>query len=108
MNLNTAIKRATQHLLDSDEARTYKTKPDVWGEQSSYVLELERSEDDRNFLDVTTWGFDYEAILVPTTRQDLIKNKMFAQMRKCETPYDGLNQVALRYYLDILHRESNG
>jgi len=103
MKLNTAIKRATEHLLDSDEARTYKTKADVWGEQSDYVIELERSEDDRNILEVTTWGWDYECVAIPQTRPELIAMKCRAQLFP-----GGLNDIIRRYCLDILHRESNG
>ena len=103
MKLNMAIKQATQHLLDSDEARTYKTAADVWGKQSAYVIEIERSEDDRNILEVTTWGWDYECIAIPQTRPELIAMKCRAQLFP-----GGLNTIILRYCLDILRRESNG
>ncbi|MHA2263570.1 MAG: hypothetical protein ACXAEN_14335 [Candidatus Thorarchaeota archaeon] len=107
MNLNTAISQATRHLLDSDKARTYVTKPDVWGEQKSYVLELERIEDDRNVLEISTWGFDYARIAIPLDRPEMIKIKMWAQLRLADAPYSPIDQVVLRYCLDILHRESN-
>ena len=107
MELNTAIKRATAHLLKSDKARTYKTKADVWGFQKSYTLDLERIEDDRNVLEVSTWGFDYARIAVPTSRREVIKIKMWAQLHLSDAPYSPIDQVVLRYCLDILHRESN-
>jgi len=103
MKLNTAIKQATQHLLDSDEARTYTLASDAWGKIPTYVIELEQSEDDRNILEVTTFGWDHERVAIPQTRPELIAMKCRAQLFP-----GGLNTIILRYCLDILRRESNG
>jgi len=103
MNLQTAIKQATDHLLKSDKARTYTA--DVYGETKSYILELARDDSGdpewKNYLHVTTWGFDYEEIQIPSTRPELIGLKCQAQMAP-STDYPA--QVAKRYYLDILRR----
>lgn len=102
MNLETAIKEATKHLLKSDKARTY-TVDFGYREKRSYVLALAKDEEDPTLLMVETWGFD-EFIKIPQTRPELIALKCRAQMSE----KDGVTQVALRYYLDILRRESNG
>ena len=105
MKLQTAIKKATEHLLKSDKARTYQTPPDVWGDRKSYTLELTRDtsgdSEYANWLEVTTWGFDYQGIEIPTDRPSLINHKCRAQMAS-----DPVAKIALRYYLDILHRET--
>jgi hypothetical protein len=103
MKLQTAISRATAHLLKSTRARTYRTQPDVWGDRKSYVIDLERDDEYPNCLNVTTWGCDYESIEIPTSRPQLISLKCRAQMGMLDQ-----NEIALRYYLDILNRESNG
>jgi len=106
MKLQTAIKQATAHLLKSDKARTY-TVTDGFGHSHRYVVELERDRSGdpewTNWLDITTWGFDYEGIKIPQTRPELINLKMRAQMGMGDSRTD---QIAKRYYLDILIRES--
>ena len=94
MNLQTAIKRATTHLLKSKQARTYQV------DNKSYVLEVEQIEGE-NWLGVTTWGFDYEGISIPQSRPELIALKIVVQLLS-----DPVSKVALRYYLDILRREA--
>ena len=108
MKFKTALRQATRHLIDSDKARTYKTEQDIWGFQKSYTLDLGRIEDDRNVLEISTWGFDYERIAIPVDRKEMIKIKMWAQLHLADAPYSPVDQVVLRYCLDILHRESNG
>lgn len=106
MKFEAAVRQATTHLLNSDKARTYKTAPDVWGEQQEYTLELTREPDDPNVLIVETWGFDYTPIFIPQTRTELIKRKMQLQLRMA----DGLTadeKIEFRYLMDILRRESN-
>ena len=100
MKLETAIKEATKHLLKSERARTY-TAGRYGGVERRYTLEIER---DKNWLTVTTWGFDYEGIKIPKSWPELIALKCRAQM--AEQP-DPMAKIALRYYLDILYRESN-
>ena len=100
MKLQTAIKKATAHLLSSDKARTY-TVLNIWNEPINYTLDIELGEDCDELI-VTTWGFDYEGFSVPQTRQELISAKIRSQMAS-----DPISLIARRYYLDILHRESN-
>lgn len=99
MNFQTAVNQATAHLLKSKKARTYQAR--VFGKTETCVLELERT--DPYYLTVTTWGFDYEEIRIPGNRSELIEFKCLAQMA---SPNDCIAQVELRYYLDILRRES--
>ncbi len=87
--------KATTHLLKSKKARSYKANG------KTYVLDLEKNSIG---LVVKTWGFDYEGFVIPRTRAELIGTKNRIQLRKMDGPLDGVDQVALRYYLDILRR----
>lgn len=87
--------QATTHLLKSKKARSYKTNG------NTYVLDLEKNSIG---LVVKTWGFDYEGFVIPQNRAELIGTKNRIQLRKMDGPLDGVDQVALRYYLDILRR----
>ena len=83
-------------------------KSTVYGETKEYELELEMLVDDetgREYLEVTTWGYDYEVISIPITRVELCNLKVRCQMY---LPGDGPNQVALRYYFSILRYEQDG
>jgi len=99
MNLQIAIQKATDHLLSSDKARSYTV------DGKSYVLELERDRsgdaDWKNWIEVTTWGFDYEGFHIPTTRPELISLKCRSQLDSSP-----LSQILTRYCLDILRRET--
>ena len=88
-----AVKEARKHLLKSEQARTV----------GKYTLKIEPVEDSQN-LAVTTWGYDREEIFVPRERVDLIRAKVRIQMRM--PGLDAVDQVALRFYLDILKREA--
>jgi hypothetical protein len=105
MKLEMAIKNATRRLLRSNNARTYYVS-DMWGERKSYVVEMERDRSGdpewANWLEITTWGFDYEGISIPQNRGELIAAKCRAQMGIGDSR---VNQILLRYCLDILHRE---
>ena len=103
MKLTQAISQATRNLIKSKKARTYHTAPDVWGESKSYTLELEQNEDDKTLLHIITWGWDYETIRIPQTRQELIAMKVRAQLE----PQAPLNQIIIRYCLHILRLEAD-
>ena len=89
MKLETAIARATDHFLKSDKARTYR------GE----TLKFWHLLDGR--LECQTWGYDYASICIPVDRAHLIRLKIYAQLGTSP-----IEQIAKRYYLDILRRES--
>lgn len=87
------VSQATSHLLKSKKART---------DSDGYVLDLEKQG---NNLMVTTWGHDYEGFTIPQSRPELISLKMRLQIQMMDRPLDGVEQIALRYYLDILKRD---
>lgn len=88
-----AVREARKHLLKSAKARTV----------GKYTIRLEPVEDSQN-LAVTTWGYDHEEIFVPQKRVDLIRAKIRIQIRM--PGLDVVDQVTLRFYLDILRREA--
>jgi len=102
--LKQATKEATNHLLRSKSARSYRRDmgkvPDGWNAEQVFTLDLER--DGEGWLKVTTWGFDEIGIKVPQSRPELIRVKMLTGLSNPRSPVD---QVAYRYYLDILRRE---
>jgi hypothetical protein len=89
--------KATAHLLKSKKARSYKING------KTYVLDIEKEDQE---LIVTTWGFDYEGFIIPQTRVELIREKTLIQFQLRDGRVNGIDQVALRYYLDILRRNS--
>lgn len=101
MKFQTAVKQATEHLLKSKAARTYRAAN---GKQ--YHLDLRDMRPEHNELLVTNWRFDQPTIVVPATRPQLIRAKMYIQMRKGDG-LDAIDQIALRYYLNILSGEAN-
>lgn len=92
MKFATAVNQATNHLLKSKAART----------AHDYTLEMEKTE--HGTLAVTTWGYDYQEIVVPFDRPRMIAQKCRLQMRK--RTRDELDEVELRYIFDIMRRES--
>lgn len=91
MTFNAAVNAATKHLIRSKAARTV----------GGYTLEMEKTE---YGIACTTWGFDYQTIAVPSERIGVIRRKMRLQMLETR---DTLDNVELRYLLDILKRETN-
>lgn len=107
MKIETAIKQATRHLLNSDKARTYHTKLDTWSEKKSYILALRpvyhnTYSDGRPihpYMEVLTWGFDNESFEIPQNRTEVVNLKCRAQLGIIVVP-----EIVLRYTLDILRR----
>ena len=67
---------------------------------NTYTLEMELDEQD-NWLAVTTWGYCYEGLYLPQSRQELVRNRIKAQLGWTGAiPKD----IALRFYLDIQRR----
>lgn len=102
MNLSTAITRATAHLLKSEKARTYTAE--TWREKKRYVLDMELSVEETELVVTNPIG-RLRFIPIPQTRPELIKAKCMLQTEQFR---DGVEDVLLRYYLDILRRESYG
>jgi hypothetical protein len=101
MKFQTAVNQATRNLLRSKKART------AGGE----TLTLEKVDGGLNaeaggyeaVLEVTDWGWDRAAIGVPESRPALNGRKMMLQIG----PRDALDEIELRYLLNILRIESD-
>lgn len=90
MTFSQAVSQATNHLIRSKAART----------ASGETLTLSKTE--YNSLMVEDWGWDRAEIAIPTERPAMIARKCRLQVRK----RDALDNIELRYILDILHREA--
>lgn len=104
MNFKKAVYAATRHLCESENARAYLVPSHAWGNKKRYVLDIEPDED--GVLVVTTWGFDFERFGIPQNWQELTSQKVRAQLRLMDNPYSPIDQIILRYSLDIIRREA--
>jgi len=104
-NIARAALKVARQVEGNKARRTYTDR-----DGNAYTLEMELRRPE--LLDgtaapwelaVTTWGYDYATIPVPTTRNELVRGRMAAQLRDGGGFHEGLEVVALRYYLDVAH-----
>jgi len=91
--------RVAKKFCQTPSLRGFSSK-DQLGRVKSYTLDLELVNiDGTDWLQVQTWGYDYEEIRVPQSRPELIRRKTLLQIT--ERP-NGADKLFLRYCLEVL------